>query len=403
MALTVTEYYELVVIAAAVLGTALVAKVTNLPITVLEIVAGIFLIGAFGFTTPGVIAPFTQLGSLLIVFLAGLETRLDYLRQNLRKALVIGLPGFLVPFAGLWLLFEFGLHLPILIATIGATALADTSISIVYTTLHQYGLADLPFGRLVLASTLLVNLSEDSTITGATLWYNPGAWVTTALILVALTLSALLFPRLQRFLQQRTTATFTNITTRTSLLGLLVLGLFSSMASIPGILFVFLMGLIFSQYADRDFTLDLQKFAFAIFVPFYFLAVGLEVNVAFVYANLPLLFLIVGAASALKLSGLLWGTRAAFGNALGSQVAVLMNTRLTSATVILLLTLNLGLLPDSWYSMFISGVVILALGSSTTLRAFPTFASANEAQKRFKALETHAEAPTPSALTGNRV
>jgi Kef-type K+ transport system membrane component KefB len=396
MGLTITEYYDLVIVAAAILGTALIAKVTNLPITALEIVAGIVLIGAFGFQTPSALAPFTSLGSLLIVFLAGLETRLDYLRQNLRKALLIGLPGFLVPFAGLWLLFDLGFHLPLLITTIGAVALADTSISIVYTTLHQYGLADLPFGRLVLASTLLVNLAEDSTITSATLWHAPGALGVTALLLGGLAATALLFPQLQRALQPRTGATFTNITTRTSLLGLLVLGLFSAMVAIPGILFVFLMGLVFSQYADREFVLDLQKFAFAIFVPVYFLAVGLQVNIAFVFANLPVLLVIVAAASALKISGLLGGTRAAFGAGLGSQVAVLMNTRLTSATVILLLTLNLGLLPDSWYSMFISGVVILALGSSAVLRAFPTFASAAEAQKRFRALETHAERPVPA-------
>jgi Kef-type K+ transport system membrane component KefB len=395
MGLSVSEYYELVIVLIAVLGTALVAKVTNLPITALEIVAGIVLIGAFGFTAPTVLAPFTALGSLLIVFLAGLETRLDYLRQNLRKAVLIGIPGFVVPFAGLWVLLDVGFHLPALIATIGATALADTSISIVYTTLHQYGLADLPFGRLVLASTLLVNLTEDSTITSATLWHNPGAIVLTLLVLAGLTGVALLFPQLQRLLQKRTSATFTNITTRTSLLGLLVLGLFSAMVSIPGILFVFLMGLIFSQYADRGFVLDLQKFAFAIFVPLYFLAVGLEVNIAFVFANLPILLIVAGVASALKLAGVFGGTRAAFGGALGAQVAVLMNTRLTSATVILLLTLDIGLLPDSWYSLFISCVVILALGASGVLRAFPTFASAAEAQKRFRALEGPVEDANP--------
>lgn len=396
MALTVLEYEELVVVVAAVVGTALISKFTNLPITALEIVAGIVLISLFGFHSPDIIAPFTQLGSLLIVFLAGLETRLDYLRQNLRKALLIGLPGFIVPWVGLWLLFYLGLHLPILIATIGATALADTSISIVYTTLHQYGLADLPFGRLVLASTLLVNLAEDSTITGATLWHSPGALATTAILLVTLASVALLFPRLQRSVQSRTIGTYSNITARMGLLGLLVLGLFSAMVAIPGILFVFLMGLIFSQYADKEFLRDFQKFAFAIFVPLYFLAVGLEVNIAFVFANLPILLVIIGVASALKISGVAGGTRSAFGGTVGSQVAVLMNTRLTSATVILLLTLNLGFLPDAWYSMFISGVVIMALVSAGMLRTFPTFSSATEAQKRFRALETPVETPAPT-------
>ncbi len=64
-------------------------------------------------------------------------------------------------------------------------------------------------------------------------------------------------------------------------------------------------------------------------------------------------------------------------------MSVLMNVRLTSATVILLLTLTLGLMSAQWYSLLISSVLILALGSAVTLRFFPEFGSVVAARRLF--------------------
>lgn len=352
--------------------TALIARLTHLPITALEILAGIGLSAGFAFHLPDGAIALTTLGSLFIVFLAGLETRWDYLRAHIGKALGIGLPAFLGPFFLLLGTLDLGLHLPLLLSIIGATALADTSISIVYTTLHQYDLADLPFGRLVLASTLMVNLAEDTTVTTATLLHGP-ALLVTALLLAALAAVAIGLPRLGRHVAPRFPPTFTNLGTRSLLLALILLGTLSALVSVPGILFVFLMGLLVSQYAGRGFVDDVQKFAFALFVPVYFLAVGLEVDAGFVLAHLELLLALGALATIGKVLSVLPGLRRSFEGRHLRGVTALFNTRLTSATVILLLALNLGLIPEKWYSIFISVVVLLALGSSAVMRSFAPF------------------------------
>lgn len=374
---------SLAILLSGMVGTAVLAKVTHLPITALEIVAGIVLVATLGFQLPTGADSFVVLGSLLIVFLAGLETRWEFLKENLRAALRVGLPGFLLPFLGLLALFRLELHLPLLVSVIGATALADTSISIVYSTLHQYSVSELPFGRLVLASTLMVNLAEDATVTGATL-LSGGVLLLTVAMLGALGAAALALPRLSRFLSDRYRSAFANLPTRALLLSLVVLGALSAMVSVPGILFVFLMGLVFSKYCPPALGRDLRNFAFALFVPLYFVAVGLRVDVGFVVAQLPLLLGLVGVASALKVAGLLPGARKVFPGPLAPSVVALMNTRLTSATVILLLTLSLGLIPVGFYSLLISAVVILALGSSLALRAFPAFSSEEAARRVFR-------------------
>lgn len=369
---------DLVIVFGTVVVTALIARWTHLPITALEILAGILLVTFLGLSLPAGLSTTDSLltfGSLLIVFLAGLETNLGFLRANFRRAMVMGLGGFLLPFVGLFVLLFYGIRAPLLISVVGATALADTSISIVYTTLQQYDLTNLPFGRLILAATLSVNLVEDFTITTTTFLTTPGFMFTLG-VLAALAIAALLLPYLSKAITGSSPkGSFTNISARTLFFSLAVLALLSAMVGVPGILFVFLLGLMFSQFVGEAFASNIRNIAFAIFVPLYFLAVGLKVDLSFVIAHLDLLLAVVAVASVLKVASIYPTSRRFMGRERAGPVAVLMNTRLTSATVILTLTLALGIITDQWYSLFISVVVILALGSVATLRLIPAFRS----------------------------
>ncbi|MCI4347492.1 MAG: cation:proton antiporter [Thermoplasmata archaeon] len=374
---------DLVAIFGTLVATALIARATHLPITALEIVAGITLVTLLAFQLPLATDGILVLGGLFIVFLAGMETNLGFLRAHFRKAFTIGLVGFLVPFLGLFAVLYYGVHAPLIISIIGATALADTSISIVYTTLQQYELTDLPFGRLVLAGTLAVNLIEDFSITTTTFLTTPGLVFTIA-VLGALAVAALALPSLARRVNARAgKGSFANVPARTLLFSLAILAFLSTLVGVPGILFVFLMGLIFSEWAGRGFLKDIRNLAFAIFIPLYFLAVGLKVDLAYVVAHWPLLVAVVVVATALKIGSILPVARRLFGNSRAGPVTVLMNARLTSATVILTLTLGLGILPVGWYSLFISVVVLLAIGSAASLRAFPGFKTVASARALF--------------------
>lgn len=375
---------DLVVILATIVATALIGRWTHLPITALEIIAGIGLAAALGFTLPTGTTTVLVYGGLLIVFLAGLETNLSFLRAHLRPALLVGVGGFVVPFAGLFGFLYGIVHAPLLISVIGATALADTSISIVYTTLHQYELVDLPLGRLILAATLAVNLAEDFAITTTTFLATPGFLFTLG-VLALLGVAVLTLPRLARWIARYAAgSSFSNVSARTLLLCLAILTLISALVGVPGILFVFLLGLLFSDFAAAEFTANIRQIAFALFVPVYFLAVGLRVDLGFVVGHWALLLGLVAVASVLKVGSIRLTARPVFGKTRASPVAVLMNTRLTSATVILSLMLALGVLPISWYSVFISAVVILALASVLVLRTFSAFQSPEAARALFQ-------------------
>jgi CPA2 family monovalent cation:H+ antiporter-2 len=391
---------DLVLVFAAVVVTALLARWTSLPITALEIIAGILLVALLGFALPVGTESIVILGGLFIVFLAGFETGYGFLRANLRAALTVGIAGFVGPFLGLFVLLYYIVHAPLLVSVLGATVLADTSISITYTTLQQYDLANLPLGRLVLASTLCVNLAEDATATTATVLTTPGFLFTVG-VLGALAAAAFLLPRLTKAVEGSETRQFTNIGARSLLLSLAILALLSALVGVPGILFVFLMGLIFSQLvppaAWKSYLANLRPIAFALFIPLYFVAVGLRVDPAFVLAHWPLLLGLLVAASALKIASLFPVVRRVFGKERAGPVTVLMNARLTSATVILTLVLGLGLISSGWYSIFITVVVALALASSAAIRAFPGFRSVAAARELFGASDPAVSEEPPTS------
>lgn len=395
MSLDTSLDLDLVVAFGAIVLTALIARRTHLPITAIEIVAGIALVALLRFQLPTGTDSILALGSLFIVFLAGLETNFQFLRRNLRPALTLGLPAFLLPFLAVFVVLWRVVHAPWLISLIGATVLADTSISIVYTTLQQYQLADLPFGRLLLAATLSVNLVEDSTITTTTFLTTPGVLFTLA-VLGALAAAGVLLPVLQRATRDRGGASgFSNLPARTVLFSLAVLAFLSTLVGVPGILFVFLMGLLLSPSVDEPFLRSLRQIAFAVFVPLYFLAVGLRVDLGFVLAHWTTLALLAAVASAAKAGTVYPVARRLLGARRAAPVAVLFNTRLTSATVILTLMLGLGKLSAGWYSLFVSAVVLLALGSAAALRGFHAFGSPAAARTLFQGGEERALAPEP--------
>jgi len=114
-------------------------------------------------------------------------------------------------------------------------------------------------------------------------------------------------PYLSNWVTRSAPESFSNVGTRSLLLSLAVLALLSALVGVPGILFVFLMGLMLSRLMPPDswkgYLNVIRPIAFALFVPLYFVAVGLKVDAAFVFANWPLLVLLIVAAAALRRPG----------------------------------------------------------------------------------------------------
>jgi Kef-type K+ transport system membrane component KefB len=369
------------------LGLGLVPSL-RLPSVVLEIVAGI-LIGPAVLGLVEVDLPLqvlALLGLAFLLLLAGLEIDLDRLRgARLRSAAA----GFVVSLAvalaiGLGLYAAGLIEAPLLVAII----LSATSLGIVIPVLTDTGQANTTLGQLVIAGSsiadfgaiILLSLffSGDSSSVGATLLLIGGFVVlviVTGLALAEVEHSSRLSSALVRL--QDTSA---QIRVRGAFLLLIGLVVIAQLFGLEVILGAFFAGAVL-RLLDRDrmmthtgFHTKLQAIGFGVFIPFFFITSGMQLDVRALLAGGATLALVPVFLVALLLAR---GLPAALYRPMvgdrGSLAAGLLQA--TSLPFIVAATgigMELGILsPAVGAAMVVAGllsVVLFPLGALTILR-----------------------------------
>src|SRR5919112_1151899 len=272
---------------------------------------GVLVVAAIAFAVPLVLGPaifglvevdlplqvLALLGLAFLLFLAGLEIDLDRLRgARLRSAAT----GFVVSLAvalGIGLgLYDAGLiQAPLLVAII----LSSTSLGIVIPVLADAGQGNTTLGQLIIAGSsiadfgaiILLSLffSGDSSSVGATLLLIGGfvvLVVATAVALAEVEHSSRLSSALIRL--QDSSA---QIRVRGAFLLLIGLVVVAQLFGLEVILGAFFAGAVL-KLLDRDemmtharFHTKLQAVGFGIFIPFFFVASGLQLDVRALFAG----------------------------------------------------------------------------------------------------------------------
>src|SRR3712207_3487975 len=274
------------------LGLGLVPSL-RLPSVVLEIIAGIVIgpavLGLVEVDLP--LQALAMLGLAFLLLLAGLEIDIDRLRgARLRSAAA----GFVVSLAvalgiGLGLYAAGLIEAPLLVAII----LSSTSLGIVIPVLTDTGQADTTLGQLIIAGSsiadfgaiILLSLffSGDSTSVGSTLLLIGGfvaLVVATGVALAEVEHSGRLSSALRRL--QDTSA---QIRVRGAFLLLVGLVRVAQLFGLAVILGAFFAGAVL-KLLDRDemmthsgFHAKLQAVGFGVFIPFFFITSGMQLDV----------------------------------------------------------------------------------------------------------------------------
>lgn len=271
----------------------------RLPSVVLEIVGGI-LIGPAVLGWARVDLPIqilSLLGLAFLLFLAGLEVELERLKGRL---LIFVSGGFLLSF-GLALLIGFALFLtgqvvsPLYIAIV----LVATALGIIVPLLKDTGESDSSFGQLVIAGAMF---AEFGSIILLSLFFSREATsTTTKLVLLAgfiVLAAALAFVvlRLERVtlferVLQRLQDTTAQIRVRGAFMLLVAFVALAGAFGLETILGAFIAGVIL-RLVDRDrmmthpqFRQKLEAVGFGVFVPVFFVASGLNFDLAALFAS----------------------------------------------------------------------------------------------------------------------
>jgi Kef-type K+ transport system membrane component KefB len=378
---------------AAPLALGLVPRL-RLPAVVLEIVAGI-AVGPSGFGWVEVDEPIevmSLIGLAFLLLLAGLEVDVDRFRGRLLR---VSSAGFVLSF-GLALAAGLALDAGGLVASplLVAIMLSATSLGVVIPVLKDSAEATTTFGQLVIASASIADVativllslffSAESASVGAQLVLLGGFGlfaVAIALALAGLERSMHLTSALARL--QDTTA---QIRVRGAFL---LLGLFVVLADrfgLEAILGAFAAGAVL-RIVDRDeamthpqFRLKLEAAGFGIFVPFFFVASGIRLDLAALFdsgkalASVPLfvgaLLLARGAPALLY--------RAEVGLHRSLAGGLLQATSLGFFVVAGEIGRELGLVSDATYAALVTAglvsVLVFPLAALTLLKRQPASA-----------------------------
>src|SRR5215207_8911404 len=382
---------DVLVVAAIAFTVPLVLGLTpalHLPSVVLEIVAGIVIgpavLGLVEVDLP--LQVLALLGLAFLLFLAGLEIDLDRLRGARLRIAAIGFVVSLAIAVGIGLgLYAAGIiRAPLLVAII----LSSTSLGIVIPVLADAGHSSTRLGQLIIAGSsiadfgaiILLSLfySEDSSSVGSTLLLSGGfvaLIVALGLALAEVEHSSRLSSALARL--QDSSA---QIRVRGAFLLLIGLVVIAQVFGLEVILGAFFAGAVL-KLLDRDemmrhagFHTKLQAIGFGVFIPFFFITSGMQLDVGALLSGGAALALVPVFLLALLLArgvpAVLY--RPMVGDRNSVAAGLLQATSLPFIVAATGIGMELGLLsPAVGAAMVVAGllsVVLFPLGALTILR-----------------------------------
>ena len=351
-----------------------IANRCGLPAVIGELLAGIVIGPAMlNWVQPsGLIKSFSDIGVVLLMFLAGLESDLAILEKLWKPSFLVATFGMVVPIVIAYLTgiaFKFSQTESLFL---GIT-FAATSVSISVAVLQEMKKLETKEGMTILGAAVVddllsvILLSVVSSVTGThtdSANANLGLGLTLLLqlvyLVVLLAASIWLFPRIlklsERFLLPAAKPLVTIIIVLLAAFGAEKVGL-------SNVIGAFFVGLAFSRLPDKQ---KLQKsftdIGYSLFIPIFFASIGLEMSITGIFKD-GLLFIVLFVGSVIsKLVGASVGAKmAGFSSSSAYQVGTGMISRGEMALVVAQIGLSNHLLAPAAYSTVVGVIVLTTL------------------------------------------
>ncbi len=330
-----------------------------------------------------------NVGVVLLMFIAGLETDLDQMRRVGRVAVTAGVAGVVVPLllgVAVALPFGFGLQKSIFMGIV----LTATSVSITVQTLIELRQLDSKEGTTLLGAAVaddviaLLILSAFVAVSLA----DGGGLISVGIVLArmaAFFVAAGLLGRVfRRVLGRAERAPVSEGLLSASLVAMLVYAWGAeALGGVAAITGAYLAGVLVAQAGYRHkVEQHLRAMTYALLVPIFFISIGLHTNVrALAVSDIPFAILIILAAVAGKVLGCGAGARlAGFSRPEALRIGIGMISRGEVGLIIAALGLQTGLLTERGFAIMVIMVLATTVMTPPLLRAvFPVTPSSEEA------------------------
>ncbi|MGN1186571.1 MAG: cation:proton antiporter [Methanobrevibacter wolinii] len=343
-----------------ILIASLISIKLGISVTIIEIVLGV-IAGNLGIIRPEqwmiYIASF---GGVLLTFLAGTEVDVELLKNKFKESLFIGIGSFIVPFLGVFLLSYYCIGWNLLESLLTATALSETSISVVYSVLTEKGLFKYDLGKLIMVATFIGNLLTAITLSllfmktdiNTVIFYAASAII---IYLAYKYSNKIFYSKLLRNKLAEVEIKYISLL----LLGFIFLG---SLGGGQAILPAFILGVVLSDYfkvEDKgEVKSRIKTVAFAVITPIFFIVGGMKVSIPLI---LSAIFIFVGIFVVRQIAKFIgvYGISRYYLKDSCEYVTLMMSTGLTFGLVAAVFGLNSGVISQTVYSI-LTGVLVLS-------------------------------------------
>ena len=343
-----------------ILIASLISIKLGISVTIIEIVLGV-IAGNLGIIRPEqwmiYIASF---GGVLLTFLAGTEVDVELLKNKFKESLFIGIGSFIVPFLGVFLLSYYFIGWNLLESLLTATALSETSISVVYSVLTEKGLFKYDLGKLIMVATFIGNLLTAITLSllfmktdiNTVIFYAASAII---IYLAYKYSNKIFYSKLLRNKLAEVEIKYIFLL----LLGFIFLG---SLGGGQAILPAFILGVVLSDYfkvEDKgEVKSRIKTVAFAVITPIFFIVGGMKVSIPLI---LSAIFIFVGIFVVRQIAKFIgvYGISRYYLKDSCEYVTLMMSTGLTFGLVAAVFGLNSGVISQTVYSI-LTGVLVLS-------------------------------------------
>jgi monovalent cation:proton antiporter-2 (CPA2) family protein len=317
----------------------------------------------------------SEIGVILLMFIAGLETDLNQLRENWKSAFSVAVCGIVLPFVGglavgeaFGLTYDYSLFLGVV--------LSATSVSITVQVLKELNRLNSREGTTILGAAvvddvvvvILLAFMMSFLGSGGT-ESSIGFLIGKKIIFIAgiVVVGWFVVPRFLKWLSRM------NITEPVISMALVVCFSFAYFADRMGMAAIigsFAAGLAISQKKFKHAVeKKVEPISYAVFVPVFFVSIGLNVSFDGVRSQLGFVIVLTIVAILTKLIGGALGARVT-GMSLGSSIAIGsgMVSRGEVALIIASIGLQAGLLPNEYFTSVIITVILTTLVAPPLLK-----------------------------------
>ncbi len=342
--------------------SSLISVRLGLSVSVIEIVFGV-IAGNLGIIHSETWMIFiASFGGILLTFLSGTEIDVKLMREKFKETILIGLLSVLIPFILIFLVVHFLVGWNLMASLLAGTALSETSIAVVYSTLLQQNLFRYDIGKILMGATFITNIC--TAIALSILFTSPNIYIiifyaVSILLLVLAFKYSYKFLDNSKFLKEKVL----EIEIKYIFLLLFILMFFAALGGGQAILPVFILGMLLSNTLNgksngQKAKERIKTVAFAVVTPVFFIVGGMKVSIPLVISGIGIFILIFAFRQVAKFIGVYFVTKK-YLDSNTNYVTLMMSTGLTFGLIATLFGLNIGLIDTYSYSI-LTGVLVLS-------------------------------------------